>query len=106
MKTSAIRHKISCSLLFFLGLFVCTSSNAWYSDGYRHGDGYYRGGGYEHNNGYYRGGSYNHNGYHNGYYRGNGVVIGIPLVGSLAPACTTVRQCYRNGNCVLRQVCN
>ena len=109
MKSSTMRHKIPRSFLFVLALFVCTSTNAGYNVAYSHG------GGYEHDNGYNPNGGYNHDGddnnYNNNYYRGNdwnnsGVVIDVPSVNSLAPGCSTVKQCDNNGNCVLDQICN
>lgn len=110
---SPMSHKISCSLIFVLSLFVCTASNAWHGGGggYRGG---YHGGAY-HDRGYgggYHGGYYRGGGYGGGYYRGGGWgwgragVVGVPLGGYYAPRCTIVKRCYANGNCVRNRVCN
>ena len=104
MNSHKISHKILRPLIFLLALFACTASNAWW-----HGGGGYRGGGYYHGGGgYYHGGGYYRGGYGGYGYRGwgPGVVVGVPIGGYYGAHCTYVRQCYRNGNCFNRRVCN
>ncbi len=101
MNTKIQNHKLSCSLIFALGLFVCTTSNAWYGGG-----GYYHGGGGYYHRGYY-GGNYYHGGYYGRGWGGGAVVVGVPLGGYYyGSRCSIVQRCYQNGRCVQQRICN
>jgi len=111
MNAYKIRNTLSCSLVLVLTLFTCTDLSA-----HGGGGGGYHGGGGWHGGGGYHGGGWHGGGWNNGYHgRGwggggwgwGGAVIAAPLIGGYyAPSCYNVQQCYSNGACVLRQVCN
>lgn len=105
MSTYTKYTKVGAALILVMGLLVSTSSNAWWRGGGGwHGGGWnngWHGGGW--NNGW-RGGGYGYRGWGWG-----GVGYGGPvIVGGYIPVaqCTVVRQCYRNGTCVARRICN
>lgn len=110
MRSHTVSHQLLCALMLSMGLLTCTAANAWHGGGGYHGGGYYHGGGgyYHGSGGYYHGAGSYYGGY--GGWGGSGVVIGVPVGGYYAssyyPSCSMVRQCYSNGACVERQICN
>jgi hypothetical protein len=101
-------HRLISALICTVGLLTCSPSEAWYAGGGNYHGGYHGG---NYHGGYHGGynGVYNNDYHGNGYYGNNGgamVIINTPATGAYYPNCSLVQQCYPNGNCIQRQVCD